>query len=105
MYQKLLNNLEILKLEKIYSYLPNYLDSIIKADISFVDVMLHLTEKEIAFRTERASKTQIAVSNFPFVKTVDDFDFDYQPGVNKIQILEHQVPGDEPAAEIHCNDV
>jgi len=88
MYQKLLNNLETLKLEKMYSYLPNYLDSVAKADISFVDVLLHLTEKEIAFRTERASKTQIAVSNFPFVKTIEDFDFDYQPCVSKAQILD-----------------
>lgn len=88
MYQKLLNNLEELKLEKIYSYLPNYLDSIAKSDVSIVDAMIHLTDKEIVFRNERASKIQIAVSGFPFVKTLNDFDFDYQPSVNKSQMLD-----------------
>lgn len=88
MYQKLLNNLEALKLEKMYSYLPNYLDSIVKSDISLVDAMIHLTEKELIFRNERASKTQIAVSGFPFVKSLEDFDFDYQPSISKPQMLD-----------------
>ena len=86
MYQKLMNNLETLKLEKIYTYLPNYLDSITKKDISFTDALLHLTEKEIEFRNERASKIQIAVSGFPFTKTLSEFDFDYQPSINKAQL-------------------
>ena len=86
MYQRLLNNLEALKLEKMYSYLPNYLDSVARTDISLTDAMIHLTEKELEFRNERASKAQIAVSGFPFVKTASDFDFDYQPSVKKAQI-------------------
>ena len=88
MYQKLLNNVETLKMEKIYSYLPNYLDAIAKSDVSLVDALLHLTEKEIAFRNERASKAQVTVSGFPFVKTLDDFDFDFQPSVSKPQMYD-----------------
>jgi DNA replication protein DnaC len=86
MYQKLLDNLEALKLEKMYSYIPGYLDSISKDDVPIIDAMVHLTEKELVFRTERATKTQITVSGVPFVKRLDDFDFDYQPGVNKQQM-------------------
>jgi DNA replication protein DnaC len=88
MYQKLLNNLAELKLEKMYSYLPNYLDSIAKSDISFVDAMHHLTEKELEFRNDRASKIQVSVSGFPFIKTLQDFDFDYQPSVCKSQMYD-----------------
>jgi len=88
MYQKLLNNLAELKLEKMYSYLPNYLDSIAKSDISLVDAIYHLTEKELAFRNERASKIQVSVSGFPFIKTLQDFDFDYQPSVSKSQMFD-----------------
>ena len=51
---------------------------------------MHLTDKEIEFRNERASKVQVAVSGFPFVKTLDDFDFDYQPSVNKRQLYDLQ---------------
>ena len=32
----------------------------------------------------------MAVSGFPFVKTLDDFDFDYQPSVNKRQLYDLQ---------------
>ncbi len=37
---------------------------------------------------ERASKTQILVSAFPFEKTLLDFDF--QPSMNKTQLLDLQ---------------
>ena len=87
-YNKLLNNLETLKLDKIRNYLPNYLETISSQEITFVDAMLELTEKEIAFKNERAAKIQITVSAFPFEKELSDFDFDYQPSINKKQIYD-----------------
>lgn len=87
-YNKLLNNLEILKMDKIRNYLPNYLETITSKDVSFVDAFLDLTEKEIEFKNERASKIQVAVSAFPFEKELSDFDFDYQPSINKKQIYD-----------------
>ena len=87
-YNKLLNNLEILKLDKMLTYLPNYLDSIKDKDISIVDILYNLTEQEIAYRDERASKIQVSVAGFPFEKEIKDFDFSYQPGINKQQMLE-----------------
>ncbi len=87
-YNKLLNNLEALKLEKFRSYLPNYLEEITKKEIPFTEALLELTEKELDFRNERASKIQISVSAFPFEKTLKDFDFDFQPSINKIQLLD-----------------
>ena len=87
-YNKLINNLEILKLEKMQNYLPNYLDSIKEQDISIVDVLYKLTEEEIKYRDERASRIQVTVAGFPFEKEMKDFDFTYQPGINKKQLLE-----------------
>lgn len=87
-YNKLLNNLETLKLERILNYLPNYLDSIKGKDISIIDILYNLTEQEIQYRDERASRIQVTVAGFPFEKEIKDFDFTYQPGINKQQILE-----------------
>jgi DNA replication protein DnaC len=87
-YNKLLNNLETLKMDKIRNFLPAYLESVTAKDISFVDALLELTDKELDFRNERASKIQVAVSAFPFEKGLDDFDFDFQPSINKKQILD-----------------
>lgn len=86
MYAKLLNNLETLKLEKMYSYVPAYLDTVIKDNISVLDALIHLTDKEIEYKNEMASKIQITVAGFPFVKKVEDFNFDFQPSVNKAEI-------------------
>lgn len=89
-YNKLLNNLEELKLEKFRSFLPNYLEEITKKEIPFTEALLELTKKELNFRNERASKIQIAVSAFPFEKTLSDFDFDFQPSINKTQLLDFE---------------
>ena len=87
-YNKLLNNLETLRLDKMVSYLPNYLTAIEGKDIAFTDALFELTQKEIEFRDERAARQQIIVSAFPFEKEVKDFDFSYQPSINKNQILD-----------------
>ena len=87
-YNKLMNNLEILKLDKMVNFLPFYLESIKEQDISIVDILYKLTEGKIMYRDERASKIQVSVAGFPFEKEIKDFDFSYQPGVNKQQLLE-----------------
>ena len=87
-YNKLLNNLEILKLDKIKECYPNYVDTAVKKNKTLTESLLELTNKEIKYRDERASEIQITVSAFPFKKGIEDFDFDYQPSINKQQILE-----------------
>lgn len=88
MYAKLLNNLEQLKLEKMYSYIPTYLDTVAKEGTSVLDALVHLTDKEIVHKNELASKTQIKVAAFPFIKRVNEYDYDFQPSVNKSQIMD-----------------
>lgn len=65
-YTKLLNNLQALKLDKMVTYLPNYLSAIKEKDVALVDSLFELTNKEIEFRNERASKLQVTVAAFPF---------------------------------------
>ena len=86
MYAKLINNLEILKLEKMASYLPSYLEAIAKENIDFTEALLKLTDLEIAYKQESATRTQIKVANFPFVKKLDDYEFSFQPSINKAVI-------------------
>lgn len=86
MYAKLMNNLETLKLEKMSSYLPNYLSIAAKEQVSLLDALVHLTEKEIEYKNEMASKIQISVAGFPFLKRADEYDYKFQPPVNRAQI-------------------
>jgi len=87
-YNKLLNNLEKLKLEKIRSYLPNYLDIINNSEVSLIDSLNELTQKEIEFKDYRASIANVQVAGFPFEKDLEDFDFTFQPSINKNQIMD-----------------
>ena len=87
-YNKLLTNFEILKLDKIKDYYPNFVDNAVKNNLSLTDAFLELTNKEIEYRDERASQIQVLVSAFPYRKEIDDFDFDYQPSINKQEIME-----------------
>ena len=87
-YNILLNNFEQLKLDKIKEYYPNYVDVATKNKKTLTEALLDLTKKEIEYRDERASQIQITVSVFPYKKELSDFDFDYQPSINKQEILE-----------------
>lgn len=87
-YNKLLNNFEILKMDKMKELYPYYIEKITKENFTLTDALYELTNKEIDYRDERASQIQITVSAFPYKKEIEDFDFDYQPSINKNEILE-----------------
>lgn len=88
MYAKLINNLETLKMEKTVTYIKDYLDVVAKKDIGLMEALIHLTDIEIEHRTAIASKTQITVANFPYVKRLIDYDFTFQPGINKSHLYD-----------------
>ena len=87
-YTKLLKNLENLKLDKMRSMLPEYLEDIKKKPPHIIDSLLKLTEEEIKYQTIRASEALIRAAAFPFKKTLEDFDFNFQPSINKNEIYD-----------------
>ena len=78
-YIQLLNNLKQLELTKMIEILPAYMDSAVVENKSATDILNELAEAEINFREERARQINLTISHFPFLKTLDDFDFTYQP--------------------------
>lgn len=87
-FNVLQNNLEELSLFKMKEILPNVIEKSIISNTALQDSLIELTDAEIAFRDERARKINITVSHFPYIKTVKDFDFSYQPTINKEQIMD-----------------
>ena len=82
-YTEVLKNLEHLKLDKIRSMLPEYLENIKKEPPHLVDALYDLTKEEIKYQTIRASDALIRAAAFPFRKSLEDFDFDFQPSIKK----------------------
>ena len=56
--------------------------------LSFSDGLLKLCNYELDHKTEIASKSMIKAAAFPFIKTIEEYDFDFQPKLNKQEILE-----------------
>ncbi len=87
-FNTLSNNLDELSLTKMKEILPNVIDKSVKSGTTLQDSLLELTNAEIQFRDERARKVNVMTSHFPYIKTIKDFDFSYQPSVNKEQIMD-----------------
>lgn len=87
-YIKLTNNFEKLKLDGMRENLDEYIDMINDGKISIVDALYQLTERELKLREQRAMNSCVKVANFPFLKTFDDFDFSFQPSINREKILD-----------------
>jgi len=87
-YNKLLNNLETLKLNKIKENLDEYIDLINQNKKDIVNSLYELTEFEIKVMQEKKIHHSIQFAGFPFYKTFEDFDFSFQPSINKEEILD-----------------
>lgn len=87
-YGKLLNNLEYLNLTTIKNNLDKYIDLVNDKEKSFVDSLYELTNLEVNFVKEKRTNGNIKVANFPYLKTLDDYDFSFQPSLNKDRILD-----------------
>ena len=86
-YIKLKDQLEELKLKQVLLHLDEVIDLVNTNNTSLVEALLRLTEYEIIAKEERVINSCVKTAGFPFLKTFDDFDFDFQPGVNKKQLL------------------
>ena len=88
MIEELNKRLEILELEKIKEILPTYIHENNKNMPPLTESLNYLLKTEIDYKDERASQGIIKAANFPFRKTLDDYEFSYQPSVNENQIKE-----------------
>lgn len=87
-YKKLIENLEKLDLIKIKSELPEYLDNHKKDSTSIIKCLKELTEKEIEDKNERISENLIRTAAFPYRKTLEDFDFNFNDSIDKEYIMD-----------------
>ena len=88
MPQKLLNGLADLGMEKMQDYLDHYSDMVNKGEKSFSEALSELVSIEKENKQKRRDAANLHVANFPFIKTLDDFDFDFQPNISKKELLE-----------------
>lgn len=87
-YTKLLDGLTDLGIHKMQEHLDFYINAVNNGEKSFSEALEELIEIEKANNQLRAINACVKTANFPFLKTMDDFDFSFQPGINRKQIQE-----------------
>lgn len=87
-YNQLTANLELLKLSQMKLHLDEIRDFVTNNGLSFTEGLLKLSNYEVDFKEQSASRSMIKAAAFPFVKELKDFDFEFQPSVNEQEMRE-----------------
>ena len=80
-YERVLGHLARLQLTRLPDCLDGLAEEATKAKWTYVDFLDRLLTAEIAARTERDIAMKTKLARFPFVKTLEQFDFGFQPSV------------------------
>lgn len=87
-YAKITDNLNSLGLFKMKENLSLYIDLINEGKKDISDALYELTKAEIDNRRKIAIQCCVKTAHFPFLKEIDEFDFDFQPSINKGKIMD-----------------
>jgi len=87
-YERLHHNLKLLKLTTFESILDNYLEIAAKDGKSFTEILDYLVDQEIQSKEARSQALRMRIGGFPFEKRLDEFDFKFQPSLDKAVIKE-----------------
>jgi len=87
-YERLHTNLEKLKLNTIATVLDSYLEIAAKKEQSVLEVLDHLMEEERRAKEASTIETRMRLARFPFRKDLKEFDFTFQPSIDRKVILE-----------------
>jgi len=87
-YSILKDHLENLSLKTVSSIFEDEAQKALKTKISYTDYLKRLIEEEIANKTDRSIQAKIRKAKFPQLKTLEMFEFSFQPSVDAKYINE-----------------
>lgn len=82
-YERLHENLKLLEMDRIDEIVDNYLEIASKENKSVIDILDYLVQEELQRKSSRYFDTRIKMAHFPFRKTLEEFDFSFQPSIDK----------------------
>jgi DNA replication protein DnaC len=77
-----------LKLTAVRDRLDSLLDEAARGELNLREALAFLCEAEIAHKDQRRIRMGLSIAKFPFVRTLDGFDYDAQPAVDPAQMRE-----------------
>lgn len=86
--ERIRENLGALKMNNTLEILDNYLEGAVKDKLNIVEVLDHILLEEAKDKRKRAYNRAVQMSGFPIKKSLEQFDFTFQPSIDKRQIDE-----------------
>jgi DNA replication protein DnaC len=80
--ERIQEQLQRLRLIRLVDELPSLLQDASKKDLAYSDFLEEVLSREIAAKHERLTTMKTAMARFPFHKTLDSFDFKFQPSID-----------------------
>ena len=81
-------HLETLGLNQAVEVLDSRLDDAARRQLPYPEMLADLLGVEVAARRERYLTTRTRMAKLPFQRTLDDFDFSFQPSIDERQMKE-----------------
>src|SRR3972149_2290427 len=87
-YERTHESMKALGLTTADEIVDSYLESAVAKEQAHLEVIDHLLASELAKRKFSAESTRMKLSGFPAQKTLETFDFDFQPSIDPAVIRE-----------------
>jgi len=81
------SNLTRLRLPRIREILEPVLKTAEKQDKSHLSFLDELLEEEVAAKEQRRIEIALRISGLPFIKSIDEFDFTFQPKLDRQKVM------------------
>lgn len=81
-------NLKKLRLERAAIILAEYLKTATDGNLSHLNFLEGLLQEELNYKSDRSLNYRLSKAGFPYIKTLADFDFSFQPQIQKKKIQE-----------------
>ena len=82
------SHLETLGMTQAVEVLDNRLDEAARKQLPYPEMLADLLGVEVAARRERYLTTRTRLAHLPFLRTLEEFDFGFQPSIDERQVKE-----------------
>jgi len=86
--ERLQEQMRSLKLQRIADELPMLVQEASKRELSYTDFVAEFVARELGAKLERTTQMKTQMARFPFQKTLESFDFKFQPSIEAKVIKE-----------------
>src|SRR6266568_2610314 len=85
--ERINSHLKFLGLNRMSNVLPEIVDQAQTKKSSYLDVLDRLLIEEVQAKEDRRLKRILRLARLPFEKTIDEYDFSFQPQLDKRSVM------------------